>query len=59
MKMSIDIDDKLMSKAMLLSPGLTKSEIIEKALRLYVTIESQKRLMNLHGKIKWDDEAFS
>jgi len=58
MNISIEINDELMSKAMSLNPGLTKNAIVDKALRLYVTKEGQKKLLNLYGKIKLDDQAF-
>jgi Arc/MetJ family transcription regulator len=58
MKISIEINDELMSKAMSLNPGLTKNAIVDKALRSYVTKEGQKKLLNLYGKIKLDDQAF-
>lgn len=36
----------------------TKKGIIEKALQLYVTIENQKKLKELWGKVEVDDKAY-
>lgn len=58
MRTNIDIDDALMAKAQKLSSVKTKKAIVEEALRLYVTIENQKKLMDLWGKVAIDDKAY-
>jgi Arc/MetJ family transcription regulator len=58
MRTNIEIDDALMEKARKLSNIKTKKAIVEEALRLYITIENQKNLIHLKGKIKLDDIAF-
>jgi len=58
MRTNIEIDDDLMAKAQRLSDIKTKKGIIEEALKLYITIENQKKLAALKGKIKLDDIAF-
>jgi hypothetical protein len=47
-----------MAKAQKLSSVKTKKGIVEEALRLYVTIENQRKLATLRGKIALDDKAF-
>jgi Arc/MetJ family transcription regulator len=58
MRTNIEIDDTLMAKAQELSNIKTKKVIVEKALQLYVTIENQKKLMELWGKVEVDDKAY-
>jgi len=58
MRTNIDIDDKLMAKAQKLSNIKTKKAVVEKALELFVTIENQKKLMDLWGKVEIDDKAY-
>ena len=58
MRTNIEIDDKLMAKAQKLSKIKTKKEVVEKALELFVTIENQKKLIDLWGKIEVDDKAY-
>ena len=58
MRTNIDIDDALMAKAQKLSSVKTKKAVVEEALRLYVTIENQKKLMDLWGKVAIDDKAY-
>jgi Arc/MetJ family transcription regulator len=58
MRTNIEIDDILMAKAQKLSNIKTKKLIVEKALQLYVTIENQKKLSELWGKIEIDDKAY-
>ncbi len=58
MRTIIAIDDGLMAKAKKLSDIKSKKALIEEALRLYITIESQRKLATLRGKIALDDKAF-
>ncbi len=58
MRTNIEIDDDLMAKAQKLSNIKTKKAIVEEALQLYVTIENQKKLKELWGKIEIDDKAY-
>ncbi|MCR8561872.1 type II toxin-antitoxin system VapB family antitoxin [Mucilaginibacter sp. BJC16-A38] len=58
MRTNIEIDDELMAKAQMLSNIKTKKAIVEEALQLYVTIENQKKLRELWGKIEVDDKAY-
>jgi len=58
MKIGIDINDDLLIKAKKLSGIKDESALIEKALLLFVTIENQRKLKDLYGKIEMDDEAF-
>ena len=58
MKIYIEINDDLMAKATELSGIQNESLLIETALQLFVTIENQKKLKDLYGKIEFDEEAF-
>jgi len=58
MKMTIDLNNPLLIKAKKLSGIKDNSIIVEKALQLLITIESQKKLKNLWGNIELDDKAF-
>jgi len=58
MRTNIEINDDLMAKAQKLSNIKTKKAIVEEALRLYITIENQKKLSELWGKIEIDDKAY-
>ncbi|WP_426670883.1 type II toxin-antitoxin system VapB family antitoxin [Mucilaginibacter sp. McL0603] len=58
MKISIEINDDLMTKAKKLSGIENETILIEKALQLFIAIENQKQITNLIGKIEFDEEAF-
>jgi len=58
MRTNIEIDDKLIAKAQRLSNIKTKKGVVEKALELFVTIENQKKLMDLWGNVEVDDKAY-
>jgi Arc/MetJ family transcription regulator len=58
MRVNIEINDDLMAKAQQLSGMKSKNAMVEAALRLYVAIESQKKLSKLCGKIEIDDKAY-
>jgi Arc/MetJ family transcription regulator len=51
---NIDIDDKLMTKAMRVSGKPTKRAVVEEALRLLVQTKSQGSVRRLKGKITWE-----
>ena len=58
MRTNIEISDDLMTKAQKLSNIKTKKAVVEEALRLYITIENQRKLATLWGKIEIDDKAY-
>ena len=58
MRTNIEIDDQLMAKAQKLTNIKTKKILVDNALRLFVTIENQKKLLELWGKIEVDDKAY-
>ena len=50
MKTRIDIDDQLMASAQDLTNFKSKSELVNMALQLYVTVESQKTFGRIVGE---------
>jgi Arc/MetJ family transcription regulator len=58
MRTNIEIDDQLMAKAQQLTKIKIKKVLVDNALRLYVTIENQKKLTDLWGKVEIDDKAY-
>jgi Arc/MetJ family transcription regulator len=58
MRTNIDIDEKLLAKAQKLGNIKTKKMMVEKALELYVQLQSQKRISGLRGKIEFHEDAF-
>lgn len=58
MRTNIDIDDKLMNRALKVSNLKTKKQAVEKGLELLIRMENQKKILDLWGKIAIDDEAY-
>lgn len=58
MRTNIDINDDLMYRAQKLSNLKSKKALVEEALKLYITMENQKKLKELWGKVEIDDKAF-
>ncbi len=54
MRTNIEIDDRLMTKAMTLSGHKTKRETVEAALELLVRLKSQEAIRAARGKLKWE-----
>jgi hypothetical protein len=52
MKLSLNIDSKLMADAKKITRIQDESILIEKALHLLISVESQKDLIALKGRIK-------
>jgi len=53
MRTNIDIDDRLMRKAMRTGKGRTKRALVEAGLRLLVQVHAQARIRRLRGKVRW------
>jgi len=58
MRTTIEIDDQLMARAQKLTNIKTKKILVDNALRLYVTVENQKKILELWGKVEIDDKAY-
>lgn len=56
MRTNIDIDDRLMKKAMRSSGARTKRATVEAGLRLLVQVRRQAGIRRLRGKIRWDGD---
>jgi len=54
MRTNIDIDDRLMRKAMRRSGARTKRAAVEAALRLLIETQAQTSIRRLRGKIGWE-----
>jgi len=56
MRTNIDIDDELMRQAMKASEETTKKAVVEKALRLMISLKAQEGIKKLRGKVKWEGD---
>ncbi len=56
MRTNIDIDDELMRQAMVASEETTKKAVVEKALRLMISLKAQEGIKKLRGKVKWEGD---
>ena len=53
MRTNVEIDDKLMQKALEYSGLETKKATIEEALRLYVQMKAQRAIIEMAGKVEF------
>ena len=53
MRTTIDIDDRLMRKAMRSSRFWTKRAVVEEGLRLLIQTRAQTGIRRLRGKVRW------
>jgi Arc/MetJ family transcription regulator len=56
MRTNIEIDDKLMKRAMKAAGTSTKRETVEKALETLIRLEDQRSVRELRGKIDWSGD---
>ena len=56
MRTNIDIDDRLMAKAMAASGKKTKRDTVQEALELLVRLRGQTIIRSLRGKIDWEGD---
>ena len=56
MRTNVEIDDKLMRRAMKAGRFRTKRETIEEALKLLVRRNQQQQFLDLAGKVRWEGD---
>ena len=56
MRTTLNINDKALADAMTLAPGMTKTEVINEALRKYAHGKRRKEILKLRGKVKWEGD---
>ncbi len=56
MRTNIVLDDDLMAKAIELSKGKTKKDIVNEALSLWVKMKNQLKIRELRGKLSWEGD---
>jgi Arc/MetJ family transcription regulator len=56
MRTNIEIDDKLMRKAMRVSGAPTKRAVVEQALQMLVRVNGQGAIRKWFGRIQWDGD---
>lgn len=54
MRTTLDIDDAALAGAMKTAPGLTKTAVINEALREYARRCRVRRLVAFRGKVRWE-----
>jgi hypothetical protein len=54
MATNLAIDPELIERALELSGETTKKAAVTKALEEFIAIRSQKKLLDLFGKLEWD-----
>jgi hypothetical protein len=57
MKINLTINDELMAEAQRVSRISDKNVLIEAALKLFVTVRNQNKLLELWGKVEFDGES--
>ncbi|HUP62053.1 MAG TPA: type II toxin-antitoxin system VapB family antitoxin [Thermoanaerobaculia bacterium] len=56
MRTTLNLDDDALEAAMEVSPGRTKSEVVNEALRRFATAKRQRQLLDLRGKVEWEGD---
>jgi Arc/MetJ family transcription regulator len=56
---NIEIDDRLMRKALNTGSGRTKRAVVDAALRLLVQTYAQSGIRRLRGKVRWEGDLAS
>jgi Arc/MetJ family transcription regulator len=54
MRTNIELDDILVQQALKLSKIKTKKDVIQEALKNYVSWMKKKQLLDLKGQVKWE-----
>jgi len=54
MRTTLNLDSEAMASAMRLSPGKTKTDVINAALREYARRRRVRGLLRFQGKVRWE-----
>lgn len=54
MRTTLNLDDEALAKAMEVSPGKTRTEVVNEALREYAHRRRLRGLLKLQGKVRWE-----
>jgi Arc/MetJ family transcription regulator len=57
MRTTLNVDQDALEAAMKLAPGLTKTEIINEALREFARRKRRKELLAFRGMVVWEGEV--
>lgn len=52
----VEIDEKLMEEAQTASGAKTKREAVEQGLKALITLQKQREIRSLRGKLKWEGD---
>lgn len=55
MATNLDLDRRLLDEALAVSGERTKKAVVTQALREFIARRKQKKLLNLMGKLEWDN----
>lgn len=56
MRTNIEIDDELIEEAMKISGQKTKKATVEAGLKLIISLNQQKKIRDLRGKLEWEGD---
>ena len=56
MATNLDIDEGLLAKALEVGGETTKGAVVNKALREFIARREQRNLLELFGKLDWDED---
>ena len=59
MRTNINIDDKLMARALKLSGAQSKREVVELGLKVLINMKKQENIKHFKGKLKWEGDLDS
>jgi Arc/MetJ family transcription regulator len=56
MRITLNIDDEALASAMRVSPGKTKTDVINEALRDYARRQRLQEFLKFEGKMRWEGD---
>jgi Arc/MetJ family transcription regulator len=56
MRTTLNLDDKALESAMNVSPGKTKTDVINEALQEYARRRRLQKILEFEGKMRWEGD---
>lgn len=56
MRTTLNLDEKALAAAMRIAEGMSKTEVVNEALRRFARAKERRKLLELRGKVDWEGD---
>jgi len=56
LRTTLNLDEKALAAAMRIAEGMSKTEVVNEALRRFARAKERRKLLELRGKVDWEGD---